>query len=140
MNAFKLIAADGSETCIRYRIIPKKGISHLEDAQVKDLAPGYLYDQIADVLPLGPTFDLVAQVAEEGDVLDDCTIRWPDSRKIVTLGTISLDKVKDDNAAEQKKIIFDPVPRVQGIEPSDDPLIDVRAALYLISGRERRAA
>lgn len=140
MNAFKLIAADGKETFIRYRIIPKKGISHLENDQVKDLAPGYLYDEIADVLPLGPTFDLVAQVAEEGDVLDDCTIRWPDSRNIVTLGTISLDKVKDDNAAEQKKIIFDPVPRVQGVEPSDDPLIDVRAALYLISGRERRAA
>jgi catalase len=29
---------------------------------------------------------------------------------------------------------------VQGIEPSDDPLLEFRAAVYLISGRQRRAA
>jgi hypothetical protein len=28
----------------------------------------------------------------------------------------------------------------KGIEPSDDPLLDLRAAVYLISGRKRRAA
>lgn len=107
---------------------------------MEGLGAGYLYEQIRDALPLGPVFDLVAQIAEDGDATDNCTVRWPESRKIVTLGTISLDSVKDDNAAEQKRVIFDPVPRVQGVESSDDPLIDVRAALYLISGRERRAA
>jgi catalase len=45
-----------------------------------------------------------------------------------------------NNTAEQKKIIFDPIPRVDGIEPSDDPLLELRAAIYLISGRRRRAA
>lgn len=107
---------------------------------MEGLGSAYLHEQIRDVLPLASAFDLVAQIAEDGDITDNCTVRWPESRKIVTLGTISLDSVKEDNAAEQKKIIFDPVPRVQGVESSDDPLIDVRAALYLISGRERRAA
>ena len=41
---------------------------------------------------------------------------------------------------ENRKMIFDPIPRVDGIEPSDDPLFDVRAALYLLGGRRRRAA
>jgi hypothetical protein len=45
-----------------------------------------------------------------------------------------------DDAAQQKHIIFDPIPRLAGIEPSDDPLLDLRAAVYLISGRKRRAA
>jgi catalase len=45
-----------------------------------------------------------------------------------------------DNAAEQKQIIFDPIPRLDGIEPSDDPLLELRAAIYLISGRRRRSA
>jgi catalase len=45
-----------------------------------------------------------------------------------------------DNAHEQKQIIFDPIPRVEGIEPSDDPLLELRAAIYLLSGRRRRAA
>ena len=34
-----------------------------------------------------------------------------------------------DNAAEQKQIIFDPIPRVDGIEPSADPLLELRAAI-----------
>ena len=45
-----------------------------------------------------------------------------------------------DNASEEKHIIFDPIPRIDGIEPSGDPLLELRAAVYLISGRRRRAA
>jgi catalase len=41
---------------------------------------------------------------------------------------------------EQKHIIFDPIPRLDGIEPSDDPLLELRAAVYLISGRRRLTA
>jgi catalase len=37
-------------------------------------------------------------------------------------------------------LIFDPIPRLAGIEPSDDPLLELRAAIYLIRGRRRRAA
>ena len=56
------------------------------------------------------------------------------------MGTIKLDAVAEDNDEKQRNIIYDPVPRVEGVAASDDPLIDVRATLYLISGRERRAA
>ena len=59
---------------------------------------------------------------------------------MVELGTITLTDRVDDDAQEQKKIIFDPIPRLDGIEPSDDPLLELRAAVYLISGRRRRAA
>jgi catalase len=45
-----------------------------------------------------------------------------------------------DDAKQQKHIIFDPIPRVDGIEPSDDPLLELRAAVYLLSGRRRREA
>jgi catalase len=37
-------------------------------------------------------------------------------------------------------VIFDPIPRVEGVEASDDPLLEMRAAVYLVSGRGRRAA
>jgi catalase len=45
-----------------------------------------------------------------------------------------------DSAATQKTLIFDPIPRVDGIEPSADPLFQLRAATYLLSGRRRRQA
>jgi catalase len=80
------------------------------------------------------------QLADEGDVVDDATIHWPEQRKRLELGTIALTAPVPDDAHEQKQIIFDPIPRVDGIEPSADPLLEVRAAVYLMSGRRRRAA
>jgi catalase len=72
--------------------------------------------------------------------VDDATIHWPESRKLVELGTVELSQVVLDTLAQQKHIIFDPIPRVDGIEPSADPLLELRAAVYLLSGRRRRAA
>lgn len=86
------------------------------------------------------TFELFTQMAQHGDVTDDCTVLWPESRAEIKLGQVHLHSVMEDNETEQKRIIFDSVPRVEGIEPSGDPLIDTRAAAYLISGRERHAA
>ena len=72
--------------------------------------------------------------------MDDTTIHWPESSRLFELGTLKLTALVADDAEEQKKIIFDPIPRVDGIEPSDDPLLELRAAVYLISGRRRRTA
>ena len=51
-----------------------------------------------------------------------------------------MDKVVDENDEKQRTMIFDPVPKVAGVDASDDPIVDMRAVVYLISGRERRAA
>lgn len=141
VNAFKLVAASGEGTFVRYRIQPVAGVQELEADAVAGKSPDFLYEELRARLAAGPVeFKLTAQVAEAGDVTNDNTAKWPETREVVELGTISLTGVLDDNAAEQKHIIFDPVPRVEGLEPSDDPLLDVRAGVYLISGRERRAA
>jgi catalase len=55
-----------------------------------------------------------------------------------TILTIELNSVIADNDAEQRHIIFDPIPRVDGIDSSGDPLLEPRADVYLISGRRRR--
>ncbi|KAI0889530.1 catalase related protein [Annulohypoxylon maeteangense] len=141
VNAFKLIAANGKETFIRYRIIPEADEEYLDDIALKEKSPSFLYDGVSESLKAGPiVFKLKAQVAEDGDVTDDNTIKWPEERQVVELGTIKLESVIDDQAAQQKRIIFDPIPRVDGVEASADPLLDVRAGIYLLSGRERRAA
>ncbi|KAI0854043.1 catalase related protein [Daldinia vernicosa] len=141
VNAFKLIAADGKEAFIRYRIVPSAGEAYLDEAALKDKSPSFLYDGVPELLESGPiVFKLKAQIAEDGDVTDDNTAKWPEERRVVELGTIELQSVADDQAAQQKRIIFDPIPRVEGVEASADPLLEVRAGIYLISGRERRAA
>jgi catalase len=59
---------------------------------------------------------------------------------VIELGVVKIEELVPENAKEQKHIIFDPIPRVKGVEPSADPLLEMRAAVYLLSGRERRAA
>ena len=55
-------------------------------------------------------------------------------------GTLRLTSRVDDQEPERRKIIFDPIPRVDGIDSSGDPLTEVRSEIYLLSGRRRRAA
>ena len=87
-------------------------------------------------------FKLLAQIAEDGDITDNATEIWPEERKIVELGSIRVEEILSDEESlkEQKHIIFDPIPRVEGVDASDDPLLDVRASVYLISGKQRREA
>ena len=80
------------------------------------------------------------QLATDDDTVDDATVRWPKDRPQLVLGEISLTEIAADNAKEQQHIIFDPIPRVDGLEASADPLFEPRANVYLMSGRRRRAA
>ncbi|KIW57850.1 hypothetical protein PV05_02407 [Exophiala xenobiotica] len=141
VNAFKLVSAEGKQTFVRYRITPDAGELHLSEEEAKSKDPAFLHNEIQTrIIDGGASFSIWAQIANEGDTTDDATVRWPEDRKVVKLGTIKLDAVVGDNDEKQRTMIFDPVPRVEGVEPSDDPLIDMRATIYLISGRERRAA
>jgi catalase len=125
----------------RYRIVPVAGESHLDDADAQGRAPDFLFDEIRERVGSGPAaFELRVQLAENGDVVDDATQHWPEERTVLTLGRIELTGVAADNSEQQRHMIFDPIPRVEGIEPSADPLLELRAAVYLISGRKRREA
>lgn len=142
INAFRLVDGDGKKTTIRYRAVPDAGYHELSQAEFEKKPDGYLFDDINEYLTNGWDFGfrLVAQLAEEGDITNEATARWPEERKIIELGHFILEKVAPDNEKEQKQIIFDAMPRVEGIEPSNDPLIDFRSNVYLMSGKPRRDA
>lgn len=141
VTAMEFLNAEGASRFGRYRIVPEAGNDFLsaEDLAAKDA--NFLMDEIRTRVSTGPVqFTLAVQLAEAGDVVDDATIHWPAERQVLTLGIIEINALVPEEAAEQKTIIFDPIPRIDGIEASADPLLELRAAIYLISGRRRRAA
>ena len=141
VNAYELISAAGASQFVRYQIVPEVGTQYLDEEAAKAKGPNYLFEEITQRIGAGPvTFKVMAQLAAAGDVVDDATIHWPAERTVAKLGTLTITSPVADNAMEQKQIIFDPIPRVEGIEPSNDPLLELRAAVYLISGRKRRKA
>ena len=141
VNAYRFINAAGTARFGRYRIVPETDGSYLSEEDAAGKSPDYLQNEIVDRLENGTAgFRIQVQLAEEGDITDDSTVDWPEGREKVELGAIQLIGVVPDSEAAQRHIIFDPIPRTEGIEPSADPLLQPRADVYLMSGRERRAA
>ena len=138
VTAFQFTNKGGVTRHGRYRITPQAGIEHLDDATAKGLDANYLFDELTKRIAEGPIrFDLKVQIANDGDMVDDATVHWPEDRLIMNLGTIELTAKAPE---EEQRTIFDPIPRVDGIDPSGDPLLELRAAIYLLSGRRRRQA
>jgi catalase len=141
ITAMRFTNKDGLSRYGRYRIVPEAGNDHLDDAAAKAKSANFLFDELAERIAKGPIkFRIVVQLANDGDTVDDATSHWPEDRTVLDLGTITLTEPVADEEHEQKHIIFDPIPRVDGIDPSEDPLLELRAAVYLLSGRRRRAA
>jgi catalase len=141
VTAFHFTNAAGESRYGRYRIVPEGGNDYLTGDKLSTLRENDHYEELEHRVKQSPIrFKIYVQIAAPDDVTDDATIHWPEDRELIELGTIELTSVVPDSMAQQKQIIFDPIPRVEGIEPSADPLLELRAAIYLISGRERRAA
>jgi catalase len=139
--AYRFINAKNESKFGRYRIAPEGGNDYLNADAVAKIPADYHYDELKQRVAKEPIrFKILVQLAAPGDVTDDATVDWPESRELVEFGTLELTGILADSPAQQKHIIFDPIPRVDGIAPSADPLLDLRAAIYLLSGRERRAA
>jgi catalase len=141
VTAMRFTNQEGTGRFGRYRITPDAGNDYLDDETTKTKSPNFLFDELTERIAAGPiSFQLRVQVANAEDIVDDATVHWPEERPLLDLGKIVLTSLVPDNAHEQKQIIFDPIPRLDGIAPSDDPLLELRAAVYLISGRRRRQA
>jgi catalase len=141
VSAFKFTNANGVSQHGRYRILPAAGNEYLDDAATSAKTPNFLFDELKERIAKEPVkYHIVVQLAKDGDTLDDATVRWPEDRPQLTLGEISLTAIAPENPTEQQRLIFDPIPRVDGIEASADPLFEPRANVYLMSGRRRRAA
>jgi catalase len=141
VSAFTFTNADGVSRYGRYRVLPVAGNEYLDEAGAVAQTPNFLFDELQERISKEPVkFRIVVQLAEDGDIVDDATVRWPEDRPQLTFGEIALTAIAPNNASEQQHIIFDPIPRVDGIEASADPLFEPRANIYLMSGRRRRAA
>ena len=141
VHAMRFTSSAGLSRYGRYRFLPEAGGAHLDGAAVPAKGANYLFEELAERVAKQPVgFQLLVQIAKDGDVVDDATVHWPEDRELALLGRVELTAPVANDAQEQKRIIFDPIPRVDGIEASDDPLLELRAAVYLISGRQRRAA
>jgi len=127
----------GARQAVRYQLVPEH-LVHFSASDAAKQPPNFLMDELPERLKHGPiTFHLKAQLAAAGDSTKDPSVAWPDDRKVAELGVLTVDKVVPDSAEVEKKLLFLPGQLTDGIEESDDPLIDIRNGAYALSFSRR---
>jgi catalase len=139
VTAFKFTNADGVSRHGRFRIRPAAGTEYLSNSDAAARSENFLFDELRERLGKAPVeLGVFVQMADPGDDVTDASATWPEDRTETPFGTVTLTVVADDQVPERRKIIFDPLPRVDGIDSSGDPIIEARADVYLLRGRRRR--
>lgn len=141
VTAFKFTNAEDQSRFGRFRLRPEAGTEFLTPEQAAKKSANFLAQELSERLAKGPAkFRILVQLADRGDEVADATIIWPENRSVLDFGLLTITERVDESLPDRRKIIFDPVPRVDGIDSAGDPLTDVRSDIYLLSGRRRRAA
>ncbi|HEV8584658.1 MAG TPA: catalase family peroxidase [Methylomirabilota bacterium] len=137
-HAFRFTAADGTRRFGRYHFIPEAGEAYLSPDEAGKLGADFLRDEFERRLKAAPAvFRLVLQLAEAGDPTNDPTALWPAARPTVALGRLEITAISPTGAADERRLVFDPVNLTDGIDLSDDPVLLVRSAAYSISYNQR---
>ena len=137
-DAFIFVNAQNARQAGRYRLVPVGGPKYLDSAAAAKVSANYLEDELTSRLAKAPIkIRVLLQLPNPGDPTADASVVWPDDRKLVELGVVTLTTVSPDNAEVQRKLAFNPIYLTDGIQLSDDPLPAIRSAVYALSVQHR---
>ena len=135
IHAFYLVDEAGHKTKFKWRLVPVAGELPLTSKQMEQLPSSFLAQRLDQELSeASVTFELQAIIGQEQDQTRDPSLAWPESREVVSLGMLTLDRSGEESC---DGINYDPNVLASGILPSDDPVLKLRSAAYAISFGKR---
>jgi catalase len=138
LNSERFTNAAGKSVFIRYQFVPRAGEHYLTTEERNAKSGSYLGDDIVQRVAQWPiVFDWYAQIAEKGDKIEDPSIAWPDTRKLVKLGTISMERQPSDPKTLDRTLVFLVGLPHPGVDPAD-PMLVLRNTADPISLGERQ--
>lgn len=138
VHTFIVTAPDGAQRWVRFTWQPIDGVLNRkpEEPPEDDYLDGVLRERLAK----GPArFSLMMTIGETGDAFDDPTRPWPPHRARVMMGTLTVEKVLENQLEECERLSFNPGLLTEGIEPSGDNVLRVRKEAYALSSEWRHA-
>jgi catalase len=140
LNAFRFVNATGASVPVRWTFLPQTSSPAEAVPQPAAADENYLFDALIAQINAHPLqWRLMITVGEPGDPTDDATIPWPEGRRQIDAGTVTLEQVASEDAGSCSGINFDPLVLPNGIEPSDDALLSARSSVYARSFTLRAA-
>ena len=138
LHAYYLVDADGRRQAFRYHWISTMAGDRTVTAQeAAQWPPQFLVEELRQRVAREPVrWELVFELAQDGDPTHDQLLAWPASRPRIHAGTLTLTAEHPDQDVIEGTV-FDPTNVPVGIECSDDPLLAFRSAVYSASHAAR---
>ena len=136
LHAFRWVGADGSARFVRYHWVPATG-EKTSGSAAQSKGPDFLTDELNARLVSGPVrFDFRVQIAGPNDSTVDPSASW-ESTQVATVGALEITGLDTERERGGDIVVFDPMRVTDGIEPSDDPVLNFRTRAYSASVKLR---
>jgi len=138
IHAFRFINAAGVACHAKYHWVPDDGEAGESVEDLQQHPNDYLFKEMAERVARGPVkYALVLEFAEPGDPLNDPTQVWPADRKRVVIGHLELVSPTSLLEIGDPVLLHDPTRVTDGIELTDDPIVQARRGTYEVSVAHR---
>jgi catalase len=97
--------------------------------------PDFLQDEMRQRVARAPAeWRMMVVLPRDGDPLLSATAIWPEDREKVEVGVLRITGVTPaGQPGECDPVMFNPLLLPTGIEPSEDPMLAIRAPAYAVS-------
>ena len=140
LNSFIFTDSSGVEKTVRWSLLPAARPVSVSPDDLAKRGPNFLEQEITERVRGGPQrWTMVVTVANPGDPTADPTKAWPEDRRAVDVGTLTVQAIQAEPDGPCRDINFDPAVLPSGISTSDDPFPAARSAAYMKSFDRRTA-
>jgi catalase len=130
IHTFRFIDAEGRTRFVRWRFLPQDGETAMS-AEPGWTAQDALEERLIKRLASGPVrWDMIVYLGEPADTTDNPSIPWPQERRHLKVGTLTITQTLPESAAVCAKMNFDPLIAADGVAPADDPVLLFRSPAY----------
>jgi len=149
VNTYKWINAQGQAVLVKYHWVPDQGVKNLTQAQANEIQAksfGHATQDLYEAIERGdfPAWELRVQIMPDGehpeldfDPLDDTKI-WPEEQfPQLPVGRMVLDRNPQNFFAEVEQAAFGTGVLVDGLDFSDDKMLQGRSFSYSDTQRHR---
>ena len=131
LNSFVFIDSTGASNTVRWSLLPAAQPVSVSPDDIAKRGPDFLEQEITERVHGGPLhWTMVVTVANPGDPAADPTKAWPEVRRAVEVGTLTVQQIEPEADGPCRDINFDPTVLPSGIRTSDDPFPAARSAVY----------
>jgi catalase len=140
LNSFIFVDNAGAEHAVRWSLLPAAQPVSVSPDDLAKRGPDFLEQEITERVRGGPQrWTMVVTVANPGDPTADPSKAWPEDRRNVEVGTLTVQQIEPERDGPCRDINFDPTVLPTGIRTSDDPFPAARSSAYAKSYDRRTA-